>query len=184
MIDTDEEISAAALAAGDARAWDALARRWHAPLRAYLYRLAGDSHEADELASETMVRAWRARASITGGRISTWLFAIATNLLRNRRRWWTRRLRWIVGWDEDAPEPADSGPAPDAISLREEGARRVRAAVMALPADLREPLVLSVYEEKSHAEIASILRCTPKAVERRLARARERLKRTLGDCAE
>lgn len=181
---TDEEVPFAvdfdALRAGDRVAWDALARRWDGPLRGYLYRLSGDLHEADELASETMVRAWKARASITGGNISTWLFAIATNLFRNRRRWWRRRLKWLAGYEEEFPEARDPTPAPDDAAMRDEAAARVRAAVLALPAELREPLVLAAYEEKSQAEIGAILGLTVKAVERRIARAREQLRKTLG----
>lgn len=177
----EAEIPPEKLRAGDSASWDALARRWDGPLRGYLYRLSGDLTEADELASETMVRAWKARESITGGRISTWLFAIATNLFRNRRRWWRRRLKWLAGYEEDYPEARDPTPAPDDAALIDETASRVRDAVLALPAEMREPLVLAVYEDKSHIEIGAILGITPKAVERRIARARERLRERLGE---
>lgn len=173
-------ISPDALRSGEKAAWDALFRRWDKPVRAYLYRLSGDMHEADELASETFVRAWKARASITGGTISSWLFAIATNLHRNRRRWWRRRLKWLAGMEEDFPEARDPSPAPDDSAMRDESAARVRAAVLALPDELREPLVLAVYEEKSQAEIGLILGLTVKAVEHRVARAREQLRKKLG----
>lgn len=169
-----------ALRAGEASAWNALTRRWDRPLRAYLYRLSGDIHEADELASDTMVRAWKARASIAGGNISTWLFTIATNLHRNRRRWWRRRVKWLVGMEEDFPEAREPSPAPDDAAMRDESAARVRAAVLALPDELREPLVLAVYEEKSQAEIGAILGLSVKAVEHRVARAREQLRKKLG----
>jgi RNA polymerase sigma factor (sigma-70 family) len=174
------EIPPDALRAGEKAAWDALFRRWDKPVRAYLYRLSGDMCEADELASETFVRAWKARASITGGKISTWLFTIATNLHRNRRRWWRRRLKWLVGMEEDFPEARDPAPAPDDAAMRDESAARVRDAVLALPDELREPLVLAVYEDKSHAEIGAILGLTVKAVERRVSRARDRLRSKLG----
>ena len=174
------EISPDALRDGDRAAWDALARRWDKPLRAYLYRLSGDTHEADELASETLVRAWKARASITGGRLSTWLFAIATNLHRNRRRWWRRRLKWLAGYEEEFPEAREPSPSPDDSAMRDESAAGVRAAVLALPEELRGPLVLAVFEDKSQAEIGEILGLTVKAVEHRVARARERLRKTLG----
>ncbi len=168
-----------ALRDGDSAAWEALYRRWDAPLRAYLYRLTGDMHEADELAAETFVRAWKARHAIRGGRLSTWLFSIATNLRHNRLRWWRRRLMRIVGMDDDMPEVRDNGPTPADSALSDERAARVRDAVLALPDGLREPLVLAVYEEKSQAEIAEILGCTVKAAERRIARARDALRVTL-----
>jgi len=55
----------------------------------------------------------------------------------------------------------------------------VQQAVAALPLDLRTALILFEYEEQTTAEIAEALDCTPKAVENRLYRARQLLKRTL-----
>jgi len=57
-----------------------------------------------------------------------------------------------------------------------ERADAVREAVAALPEEMRTPLVLFTYEEKSHAEIAEILNCSPKAVEMRLYHARNQLR--------
>ncbi|HEY5550460.1 MAG TPA: sigma factor-like helix-turn-helix DNA-binding protein [Opitutaceae bacterium] len=51
----------------------------------------------------------------------------------------------------------------------------MRRAVTALPEQLRIPLILSKYEEKSHAEIGKILRCSAKTVEVRIYRARQQL---------
>jgi RNA polymerase sigma factor (sigma-70 family) len=62
---------------------------------------------------------------------------------------------------------------------RAERVGAVQAAVAALPADLREALVLFEFEELSQGEIAAVLGTTPKAVESRVARAREKLRRTL-----
>jgi RNA polymerase sigma-70 factor (ECF subfamily) len=52
----------------------------------------------------------------------------------------------------------------------------VRQAIAALPEELRLPLVLAEYEDKSHAEIALILQCSAKAVEMRIYRARQELR--------
>lgn len=60
-----------------------------------------------------------------------------------------------------------------------ERAEMVRRAVAALPEELRLPLVLAQYEEKSQAEIATILDCTVKAVETRIYRARKQLRSAL-----
>jgi RNA polymerase sigma-70 factor (ECF subfamily) len=62
---------------------------------------------------------------------------------------------------------------------RKERAVAVRDAIAALPTDLREALVLAEYEHMSHADIASVVGATPKAVENRVARARERLRGVL-----
>jgi RNA polymerase sigma-70 factor (ECF subfamily) len=62
---------------------------------------------------------------------------------------------------------------------RAERAAAVRDAVAALPVELREALVLFEYEELTQAEIAATLGCTVKAVESRVARAREKLRGAL-----
>ena len=66
-----------------------------------------------------------------------------------------------------------------AQQLEAERAAAVRDAVAALPAELREALVFFEYEELAQAEIAATLGCTVKAVESRIARAREKLRRAL-----
>jgi RNA polymerase sigma-70 factor (ECF subfamily) len=58
-------------------------------------------------------------------------------------------------------------------------AAAVRAAVAALPGELREAIVLFEYEEMSQAEIAATLGCSVKAVESRVARAKEKLRAAL-----
>jgi len=63
--------------------------------------------------------------------------------------------------------------------LQAERAAAVRNAVLALPEDLREAVTLFEYEDLSHAEIAAIAKCSAKAVETRLYRARKLLKASL-----
>ena len=55
----------------------------------------------------------------------------------------------------------------------------VQKAVASLPDELRTPLILAEYEDRSQAEIAAILKCSAKAVEMRLYRARQRLREDL-----
>ena len=62
---------------------------------------------------------------------------------------------------------------------RSERAVAVREAIAALPVELREAIVLAEYEQLSHAEIAIAAGCTVKAVESRVARAREKLRGAL-----
>ena len=88
----------------------------------------------------------------------------------------------------DATEDSDSGlkdilpasgPNPTEKLELEERAAAVRRALAALPEDLRVPLVLAEYEGQSHREIAAVLECSPKAVEMRIYRARQRLRELL-----
>jgi RNA polymerase sigma-70 factor, ECF subfamily len=177
----------ARLAAGHAAALNELMARHGQPLTLYLVRLLGNAAEADDLAQETFVRVYQHRERFrTGARFSTWLYAIATNLARDRLRWRGRHPQ--VSLEAEQPGKglslADTLPAaqaaPDEMLQDAERAEAVRRAVAALPEDLRLPLVLAEYEERAQAEIAEILGCTVKAVEMRLYRARQTLRKELG----
>lgn len=69
--------------------------------------------------------------------------------------------------------------SPDAASIRHDEANLVRRAVQELPHDLRTAVLLFEFEGLSHVEIAAVLKCSTKAVETRLYRARKALKVTL-----
>jgi RNA polymerase sigma factor (sigma-70 family) len=185
--DPTDEALMARVCTGDEPALGVLMGRWELPLKRFLYRLVFNSTEAEELAQETFVKVFLNRAAFReGARFSPWILTIAANLARNRRRWWRRHpTQSLDGAPADAPErrmwelPDPSiGPA-EQVLVRELAAA-VRAAVAALPHELREVVVLAEFEDKSHAEIAIILGCSAKAVEMRLYRARERLRKTLG----
>ncbi len=68
---------------------------------------------------------------------------------------------------------------PDEQMQSDERAATVRAAVAALPEELRQPLILAVYQDLSQAEIGAILKCSAKAVETRIYRARQHLRTAL-----
>ena len=114
-----------------------------------------------------------------GSKFTTWCFAIAANLAKNRLRWWRRRPTLSLNaWIEAGGDAADVSAAENGMERREQIAA-VQTAVAALPVDLRTALVLFEYEEQSMSEIAAVLNCTAKAVENRLYRARRQLKERL-----
>ena len=177
-----DEALMAALAAGDLPALDQLMLRWQRPLHAFLYRHLLNEADALDLAQDTFVRLYRHRENYRpGARFTTWMFQIALNLARDHAR---KRERRRTDSLEAAPAAATAGlaapgSAPDTAARRAEEVAAVRAAIAALPDDLREVLVLFEYEDRSHAEIAEILGATPKAVETRLYRARDKLRAAL-----
>ncbi|MCS6244474.1 MAG: RNA polymerase sigma factor [Opitutus sp.] len=171
----DEEL-ARALSRGEERALDVLMTRWQVPLRAFLYRYLHNEADAFDLAQETFVRVYRHRANYQEGkRFSTWMFQIGLNLARDHAR---RRVRRPMVALEDAPEAVSEGD-PREGTLGAERARAVREAIGELPESLREAVLLFEYEHKSHAEIAAIVGASAKAVETRLHRAREQLRKGL-----
>lgn len=167
--------------AGDEAAFGVLMQRWEVPVKAVIARVVLNATEAADLAQETFVRVWQQRSRFrAGAEFRPWVFSIAMNLARNRLRWWRRRP--VVSLDPSTEAAAGAtmhAPGGGAELERRERAAAVRDAIAGLPPDLREAIVLFEYEQMSHAEIAAVLGITPKAVEARLYRAREKLRGAL-----
>lgn len=180
---SDEELMRR-LQGGDEAALAPLMQHWETPVKRFIFRMIGNTAEAEDLAQEVFVRIYTKRRTYReGARFSTWCFSIAANQARNRLRWWRRRPTLSLNaWTEAGGDTADDSPAGAPAShaaARHEQIIAVQTAVTALPLDLRTALVLFEYEGQSMVEIAEALGCTPKAVENRLYRARQRLKLTL-----
>ena len=184
--DDQDALDMARLAGGHDDALNNLMGR-HAPrLFHYLVRSLQNQDDADDLAQETFARVYQNRDKFDPRRkFSTWLYAIATNLVRDRYRWRTRHPQVSLDAENGQTDtrlkdtlPA-VGLAPDGALEARERSAAVRQAVAALPLELREPLLLAVYEGRSQAEIGKILDCSAKAVETRLYRARQRLRESL-----
>ena len=174
------------LAAGHDAALNDLMERHSLPVFHFLCRMLNNEDDANDLAQETFVRVYRSRESFrTNEKFTTWLFTIAANLARNHFRWRTRHPNVSfevasenTGQTLGSTLPA-SDPAPSDQALAAERAAAVRHAVHELPEDLREAIVLCEWEEHSVAEAAVILEATPKAIESRLYRARQLLRKKL-----
>lgn len=172
---SDEE-TMLALQRGDDLALNRLMVRWERPLRSFLYRSTRNEQDALDLAQETFVRIYRHRTRYrTGARYSTWMFQIALNLARDHAR---RSLRRPTDPLEEAPEQFTTA-TPRGELTDNEAAAAVRAAIAQLPEDLREAVLLAEFQELSHAEIAEIVDATPKAIETRIYRAKEKLRSLL-----
>lgn len=183
---SDEELMRR-LQDGEDAALAQLMERWELRVKRFIFRVVGNPADADDLAQEVFVRVYAKRASYhPGAKFSTWCFAIAANQARNRLRWWRRRPELSLdAWTEKGGELADGSAAgaPAHVTERRERIAAVQAAVAALPVEWRTALVLFEYEGLAMAEIGAALACTPKTVENRLYRARQRLKTVLAATA-
>jgi RNA polymerase sigma-70 factor (ECF subfamily) len=179
------------LAAGHAASLDELMERHGGRLFHYLIRLIQDESEAADLAQETFARVYQNRSRYDPAhKFSTWLYTIATNLVRDRQRWRARRPELSLDIEDPGtgqrlgaslPEPrADPGQT----LVAAERTAAVQDAVARLPEDLRVPLVLALYEGQSHQEIGAVLGCTAKAVEMKIYRARKELRQSLAALLE
>ena len=176
------------LAAGHDAALNDLMERHASSVFRFLCRMLNNEDDANDLAQETFVRVFQARASFdVNKKFSTWLFTIAANLARNQIRWRTRHpnisldAELSTGDQSLASLLPAGGHTPKEHALAGERAAAVRAAVNNLPEDMREAIVLCEWDDKSLAEAAIILEATPKAVESRLYRARQILRDKLKD---
>jgi RNA polymerase sigma-70 factor (ECF subfamily) len=148
--------------------------------------MTGRHEVAVDLAQETFVKLYQARSRYeASGTFSTYLFTIAANLARNHARWKSRHPTVSLdAVDEQGnsrrAESVDPGKTPEESAETLEKFKAVHQALLALPHDLREAMTLFVYEGMGHAEIAALTRCSPKAVETRIYRARQILKEQLG----
>lgn len=176
------------LQAGHSAALNDLMDRYGAALVRFLSRGLQNEDDAADLAQETFVRVYQNRARFDPRqRFSTWLYSIAANLMKDRFRWRARHPELSIDAQTAGGEnsirdilPA-AGPLPGDEAQAHERAQTIRKAVANLPEDLRTPLILAEFEEKSQAEIAAILGCTVKAVENRIYRARQRLRQDLAE---
>jgi RNA polymerase sigma-70 factor (ECF subfamily) len=137
------------------------------------FRLVGDRHDAEDLVQETFRSCWQSRERFQaelGER--AWLVSI----LRRRvvDRWRRRRLPTVVGTDA-ADEPATAAVDPLAADYSDE----VQRALMRLPAELKETLLLVVVSELTHQEAADVLEVPLGTVLSRVSRARQRLREYL-----
>ena len=181
----------ARLVSGHDAALNDLMERHAGKLFNYLMRCLQNEEDAADAAQETFVRVYQHCARFDSSqRFTTWLYAIATNLIKDRYRWRSRHPQISLDAENDTTGESfrdalpQDGPSPTDEAQQHERAEAVRRAVAALPEELRQPLILAEYEERSQAEIGEILGCTAKAVELRIYRARQQLRASLGKYLE
>lgn len=139
----------------------------------YLARRAG-AQSADELTSDTFVAAWRQWADYDAdrGSMSAWLFGIATNLLRRRRRREDAELRALARAGAEPGTVHDrAGQAQDRLRLA-----RVAEAIGRLRHDDRDVVLLIAWADLSYEEVATALDIPIGTVRSRLHRARHQLR--------
>jgi RNA polymerase sigma-70 factor (ECF subfamily) len=175
-----------AACAGDETAFVALYRAWQGPIYRFALHMSGAESLAEDITQEVFVVLARdgSRFDSRRGSFSTYLFAIARNLLRRR----LRRERVYEAISDDPDESQSSSQShphavafdPDVALDRRQAIQRVRRAVRGLPVAFREAVVLCDLEELSYAEAAAALDCPIGTVRSRLSRGRALLADRLG----
>jgi RNA polymerase sigma-70 factor (ECF subfamily) len=164
---------------GEREAFDLLVARHQRAVYRLCYRFVNNHEDANDLAQEVFLKAWRAIPRFRGdSSFSTWLYRIAVNACLNFR---AARRPPALELPETLPDP---GPGAQSRVESSDEARRVRAAVGRLPERQRATLILKVYHELTHEEVAGILGSTVGTVKANLFHALANLRRLVGEGGE
>jgi RNA polymerase sigma-70 factor (ECF subfamily) len=171
-----DEVLVREFLAGRREAFDVIVERHRRPIYQLCYRFAGNHEDAADLAQDTFVRAFRGLKNFKGqSSLATWLYRIGVNVSLNR-----------AASRKPASEPIDAAQHVDAEAanpldeiVRGEHAARVRAAIRQLPPKQRATLILRVYHELPHEEIARTLGSTVGAVKANFFHALGNLRRLM-----
>jgi len=176
----DDAVVVRAAQAGDPQAFGVIVRRYQRAVYRVAYGFTRSSADADDLAQETFVRAWRALASFRAGEpLYPWLARIATNLAISLHRRRKRRPETALEPLLEAGHQWGIEDDPAEHAAERERAGHLDEALAALSEDHRAVIVLRAVEGLSYGEIAEVLGVPAGTVMSRLARARAELKRRL-----
>jgi RNA polymerase sigma-70 factor, ECF subfamily len=166
-------------------AFDLLVLKYQHKVIKLVARLLRDPAEAEDVAQEAFVKAYRALGSFRGdSAFYTWLYPIAVNTARNAI---AARQRRPLDYEAELTESEQNNvnsrlkhdDTPEATALSEEIRVTVNRAIEELPEDLRTAIVLREVEGLSYEEIAAAMDCPVGTVRSRIFRAREAIDRAL-----
>lgn len=170
---------------GDKRAFYLLVLKYQHRILGLVVRFVHDPHEAQDVAQEAFVKAYRALGNFRGdSAFYTWLYRIAINTAKN---YLVSRNRRPPSSDVDAGDAEffDGDHAlkdiesPERMMLRDEIKSTVQHSISQLPEDLRVALTLREFEGLSYEDIATVMKCPVGTVRSRIFRAREAVDKAL-----
>jgi RNA polymerase sigma-70 factor (ECF subfamily) len=156
---------------GDEPAFAAFYRRRQGGIYRFALQMSGSTEIAEEVTQDVFVALARgaARHDPARGSVCAWLYGIARNMVL---RALAGRTEWLPLDDENGSEPVAGGSCPLEGLLQNEAVETVRRAVLALPGQYREALVLCDLQEMSYSDAAEVLGCPVGTVRSRLNRGR------------
>lgn len=172
----DDRVLIQAFLGGNRDAFDVIVERHRKQVYQLCYRFLGNHEDASDLTQDVFVRAFKGLHSFKGdSQLGTWLYRVGVNVCLNRVALKTPKLETIE------PENHVDQRNPDAHELVARGERAivVRRAIAKLPPKQRATLVLRIYQEMSHEEIATVLGSSVGAVKANFFHALGNLKRLL-----
>ena len=181
LADLSEAALIDACLAGRSGAFDLVVERHRRSVYMLCWRFVGNHEDASDLSQDIFLRAFRGLRSFRGqSSLATWLYRIGVNVCLNRVRAKTPLERITESIEDRQHVDTRSESASDHLLRMERGAR-VRAAIAELPRKQRATLILRMYHEMSHQEIADVLGSSVGAVKANFFHALGNLKKHLGD---
>lgn len=174
--EADDRALVAAFLAGERDAFDVIVERHRRQVYQLCYRFLNNHEDASDMTQDVFVRAFKGLRNFKGdSALGTWLYRVGVNACLNRVALKTPRMETIE------PDQHVDHRQPDAHELIARGERAVvvRRAIAQLPPKQRATLVLRMYQEMSHEEIAGVLGSTVGAVKANFFHALGNLKRLL-----
>lgn len=168
---------------GDPAAFEMLVTPHEQMLWRVCWHYTHHQEDAADCLQEAMLKAWRAIKTYRGEcSLKTWLYRIAATVCLDFLRK-QKRLPETESADELAEDegftPVDDSPTPDEAVLRQESADNIRAAIDALPADMRTAIILYALQGMQYEEIAEVTRTSVGTVKSRISRARQKIAKYL-----
>jgi RNA polymerase sigma-70 factor, ECF subfamily len=174
--DADDAALVAASLQHHRDAFDVIVERHRRQVYQLCYRYVGNHEDAADLAQDAFIRAFKGLKGFKGqSTLATWLYRIAVNVCLNRMALKTPRAEALDPRDREDQRAE----RPDLTLLREERAAEVRAAIRQLPRKQRATLILRVYHDLPHEQIAGILGSSVGAAKANFFHALANLKKLL-----
>ena len=165
---------------GDKRAFDLLVSKYQRRLIRLVSRLVKDPSEAEDVAQDAFIRAYRALPNFRGdSAFYTWLYRIGLNTAKNHLVSQGRKAPTATEFSSEDAEQRDDGEllrdinTPESLMMSRQVGEAVNSAMDALGDDLKTAITLREIEGLSYEEIASAMNCPVGTVRSRIFRARD-----------
>ncbi|MGE5372344.1 MAG: RNA polymerase sigma factor [Solirubrobacterales bacterium] len=175
---------------GDMYAFEELVGKYHQKIYSLSYRYMGNEEDANDMAQEALIKAYRSMAGFKGdSAFSTWLYRITANVCLDELRRRKRTLH-ILSLDEPVAtgdgdeierELPDRSPTADMVYEQKEFEEQIETLIGLMKPEHKSVIVLRDLMDFTYEEIAEILQCSVGTVKSRLSRGREILRKKLSE---